>query len=47
MGHNRCPLCNNIGVNGNQTTNLSLQYINNELDNYSWIYKRRVLNAKL
>ena len=45
MGHNRCPLCNNIGVNGNQTTNLSLQYINSELDTYSWVYKRRVLNA--
>ena len=42
MGHNRCPLCNDTGVNST-TENITLQFINNELDNYSWIYKRRVL----
>ena len=43
MGNNRCPLCNNIGVNGNKPQNLTLQHINSELDSYSWIYKRKVL----
>ena len=42
MGHNRCPLCNHTGLNY-KTENITLQLINNELDNYSWIYKRRVL----
>lgn len=43
MGNNRCPLCNNNGVNGNKSNNLTLRHINSELDNYSWVYKRRVL----
>ena len=34
MGNNRCPLCNNIGVNGNKPQNLTLQHINSELDSY-------------
>lgn len=41
-GHNRCPLCNNEGLNNN---NMSINLINNTLDNYSWQYKRKLLNA--
>jgi len=40
-GHNRCPLCNNEGLNNN---NMSMNLINNTLDNYSWQYKRKLLN---
>jgi hypothetical protein len=41
-GHNTCPLCNNEGVNDNNS--MSLNLINNTLDNYSWQYKRKLLN---
>lgn len=40
-GHNRCPLCNNEGLNNN---NMSINLINNTLDNYSWQYKRKLLH---
>lgn len=43
MGHNRCPLCNNAGINGQNEDNLTFDFINNNLSNYSWVYKRRVL----
>lgn len=43
MGHNRCPLCNNTGINKKNPKNLTLQFINSELEPYSWLYKRKVL----
>ena len=39
-GHNRCPLCNNMGSN----TTMDDSSITNELDNYSWQYRRKLLN---
>jgi hypothetical protein len=41
-GHKRCPLCNNQGINNNN--NMSLNLIENTLDNYSWQYRRKLLN---
>ena len=44
MGHNKCPLCNDKGVNQDiGQTHLTLGLINNNVDEYSWLYKRRVL----
>jgi hypothetical protein len=40
-GHNRCPLCNNEGVNNK---NMTMNLINNTLDNYSWQYRRKLLH---
>ena len=40
-GHNRCPLCNNEGINNK---NMSINLINNTLNNYSWQYKSKLLN---
>jgi len=40
-GHNRCPLCNNEGLNNN---NMNMNLINSTLDNYSWQYKRKLLH---
>lgn len=41
-GHNTCPLCNNEGINNNNS--MSINLISNTLDNYSWQYKRKLLN---
>ena len=44
-GHNCCPLCRNNGINGgNNSSNTSLNHINSELTQYSWIYRRKLLN---
>jgi hypothetical protein len=44
MGHSKCPLCNDKGINQDITqSNLTFSLIHNNIDEYSWIYKRRVL----
>ena len=43
-GHNCCPLCRNGGVNsGNNSSNMSMMYINNELMQYTWQYRKKLL----
>ena len=44
-GQKSCPMCRNNGINsGNNSSNTSLTQINNELTQYSWQYRRKLLN---
>jgi len=42
-GHARCPLCNNEGIN-QDNSNMGINLISNTLNNYSWQYRRKLLN---
>ena len=44
MGHSKCPLCNDKGINQDiNQSNLTFSLIHNNINEYSWVYKRRVL----
>jgi hypothetical protein len=43
-GHNCCPLCRNNGINNtNNSSNLSLTHINEEISQLSWQYRKKLL----
>jgi hypothetical protein len=44
-GQKSCPMCRNNGINsGNNSSNTSSTHINNELTQYSWQYRKKLLN---
>ena len=44
-GNKSCPMCRNNGINnGNNSSNISLTHINSELTQYSWQYRKKLLN---
>ena len=43
MGKNRCPLCNNKGVNQNNKATSNIRTMNAALSGYSWDYKKKLL----
>tara|TARA_X000000368_G_C22927864_1_gene666146 strand:+ start:183 stop:731 length:549 start_codon:yes stop_codon:yes gene_type:complete len=44
-GQKSCPMCRNNGINsGNNSSNASVTHINSELTQYSWQYRRKLLN---
>jgi len=45
LGHKCCPLCRHNGINNaNNSSNFSLTHISNELSQFSWIYRKKLLN---
>ena len=44
-GNKSCPMCRNNGINsGNSSSCISLTHINSELTQYSWQYRKKLLN---
>lgn len=44
-GQKSCPMCRNNGINnGNNSSNTTLTHINSELTQYSWQYRKKLLN---